>query len=55
MLIEFKTKKEGILQKKLDRFKELKIKSFMDSLEDNEKIEYDKVYEWVKLHKKLIC
>jgi len=55
MLIEFNTKKEGIIQKKVKRFEELKIKEFSDTLEDNEKKEYDEVYKWVKLHKKLIC
>ena len=55
MILEFNIMKEGLILKKLDRFEKLKVRDFSGTLEDNEKIEYDKVYKWVKLHKKLIC
>ena len=50
MVLEFKTKKEGVLQKKLKRFEELKVKNFSDTLDKKEEIEFDKLYEWLKIH-----
>lgn len=52
-VIEFGTlglRKKDIEERKLKRFNELKGREFSDILTDSEKIEYDKVYKWVKLH-----
>lgn len=51
MVVEFKTKKEGILQKKIKRFKELKVKNFSDTLDENEEIEFNEIEQWLKIHK----
>lgn len=50
MVLEFKTKKEGILQKKIKRFEELKVKNFSDTMDKKEEIEFDKLEEWLKIH-----
>ena len=50
MLLEFKTKKEGILQKKLKRFDELKVKNFEDAFIGNEEDEFNELAEWLKIH-----
>ena len=50
MVLEFKTKKEGMLQKKIRRFEELKVKNFSDTLDKNDEIEFDKLEEWLKIH-----
>lgn len=50
MVIEFNKKREGILQKKLKRFEELKIGYFNQNLEDYEEIELDNLGEWLKIH-----
>ena len=50
MLLEFKTKKEGILQKKKKRYEELKVKNFQDSFIGNEEDEFNELAEWLKIH-----
>jgi hypothetical protein len=50
VVLEFKTKKEGILQKKIKRFEELKVKNFSDTMDKKEEIEFDKLEEWLKIH-----
>lgn len=50
MVLEFKTKKEGMLQKKIKRFEELKVKNFSDTMDKKEEIEFDKLEEWLKIH-----
>ena len=50
MVLEFKTKKEGILQKKLKRFDELKVKNFEDAFIGNEEDEFNELAEWLKIH-----
>ena len=50
MVLEFKIKKEGILQKKIKRFEELKVKNFSDTLDENEEIEFDELEKWLKIH-----
>ena len=50
MVIEFNIKKEGAIQKKLNRYKELKIGYFMQSLNDKEEIEFDEIEQWLKIH-----
>ena len=50
MLLEFKTKKEGMLQKKLKRFDELKVKNFQDSFIGNEENEFNELEKWLKIH-----
>ena len=50
MVLEFKTKKEGILQKKLKRFDELKVKNFEDAFIGNEETEFNELEKWLKIH-----
>ena len=50
MLLEFKTKKEGILQKKKKRYEELKVKNFQDSFIGNEENEFNELEKWLKIH-----
>jgi len=50
VVLEFKIKKEGILQKKIKRFEELKVKNFSDTLDENEEIEFDELEKWLKIH-----
>lgn len=50
MILELKTKKEYILQRKLDRFSELKVKSFMDCLNESEENEMNSIANWLKIH-----
>ena len=50
MVIEFSEKREGMLQKKLNRFEELKIGYFEQNLEDYEERELNDLGEWLKIH-----
>ena len=50
MLLEFKTKKEGVLQKKKKRYEELKVKNFQDSFIGNEENEFNELEKWLKIH-----
>ena len=50
MVLEFKTKKEGIVQKKLKRYEELKVKNFQDSFMGNEENEFNQLSEWLEIH-----
>lgn len=50
MVLEFKIKKEGMLQKKIKRFEELKVRNFSDTLDRSEEIEFDELEEWLKIH-----
>jgi len=50
VVIEFNQKRDGIVQKKLKRFEELKIGYFEQNLEDYEERELDDLGEWLKIH-----
>ena len=50
MVLEFKVKKEGILQKKIKRYEELKVKNFQDSFMGNEESEFNQLSEWLEIH-----
>ena len=50
MVLEFKTKKEGVLQKKKKRYEELKVKNFQDSFIGNEENEFNELEKWLKIH-----
>ena len=50
MVVEFNTRKGEVLQKKIDRFNELKVKYFMDNLNDKEEIEFNNIEKWLKIH-----
>jgi len=49
-VIEFRSRSKDILEKKEKRFKELKVKNFMDSFQDNEESEFNELDEWLKIH-----
>lgn len=53
-VIEFKSRKTDMYEIKLTRFEELKPKSFSDTLSPAEEIEFDKLYEWLQIHKNSI-
>lgn len=50
MVLEFQTRKDDVVQKKLNRFNELKVKSFMDCLNESEEIEMNNIVNWLKIH-----
>ena len=50
MVLEFKTKQEGVLQKKKKRYEELKVKNFQDSFIGNEENEFNELEKWLKIH-----
>lgn len=50
MILEFKTRKDDVIQKKLYRFNELKVKNFMDCLSESEENEMNNISEWLKIH-----
>ena len=50
MVLEFKTKKEWVLQKKKKRYEELKVKNFQDSFIGNEENEFNELEKWLKIH-----
>ena len=49
-VIEFKSKTSNLLEKKLKRFNELKIKNFEDSFIGNEEKEFNEIAEWLRIH-----
>jgi len=49
-VIEFKSRRNEVLEKHLARFNQLKVKYFSGTLEDNEVIEFDDECEWLKIH-----
>lgn len=50
MVIEFTNKKEVIVQKKIKRFEELKVRYFNQTITDTEEIEFDDIEKWLKIH-----
>ena len=50
MIIEFKSNKTNIINKKLKRFNDLKVKNFSGILTDSEEIELDETEKWLKIH-----
>ena len=50
MVIEFNLKKEVIIQKKIKRFEELKVRYFNQTITDKEEIEFDNIEKWLKIH-----
>jgi hypothetical protein len=50
-VIEFKSRKTDMYEVKLARFQELKPRSFSDTLSLAEEIEFDKLYDWLQIHK----
>lgn len=50
MIIEFKSNKMSLIDKKLKRFNDLKVKNFSGILTDTEEIELDETAEWLKIH-----
>lgn len=49
-VIQFKSRTSSLLQKKLRRFNELKIKYFEDAFIENDEDEFNKLAEWLKIH-----
>jgi hypothetical protein len=49
-VIEFKSKKDKLLEKKYARFDELKIKDFSGILTPTEEKEYNDLDEWLEIH-----
>lgn len=50
-VIEFRTRKVDLFERNLARFEELKPKNFSDTLSLAEEIEFDKLYNWLQVHK----
>lgn len=50
MVLEFKSNKTNLINKKLERFNQLKIRNFSGTLEDYEERELNEVSEWLQIH-----
>lgn len=50
MILEFKSNKMSLIDKRLKRSIELRVKEFSGTLTDLEEIELDKTTEWLKIH-----
>lgn len=50
IVIEFTNKKDVIIQKKIKRFEELKVRYFNQTITDKEEIEFDNIEKWLKIH-----
>lgn len=46
--------KEGLIQKKVYRFEQLKIRDFSGTITEFEEKEYDELEKWLKLHNKKV-
>lgn len=49
-VIEFKSRTSSLLEKKLKRFNQLKIKNFEDSFIENEENEFNELAKWLQIH-----
>ena len=49
-VIEFKSGTSNVIDKKLKRFNELKVKNFEDSFIGNEENEFNELEHWLKIH-----
>ena len=49
-VIEFKSRTSNMLEKKLKRFNELKVKYFEDAFIDNDENEFNELEKWLKIH-----
>jgi hypothetical protein len=52
MLIEFKSRKDDLLEEYIKKFNGFKVKEFSGILTESERKEYDRVYEFIKIHNK---
>lgn len=49
-IIQFKSGTSNIIEKKLKRFNELKIKYFEDAFIGNDENEFNELEDWLKIH-----
>lgn len=50
-VIQLASRKVDLFERNLARFEELKPKSFSDTLSLAEEMEFDKIYNWLQVHK----
>jgi uncharacterized membrane protein len=50
LVVEFKSRKERVLQLKYSRFEELKRRYFMQNLSEDEENEMNSLSQWLKIH-----
>jgi hypothetical protein len=49
-VIEFKSRSNEVIEMKLIRFNQLKVKNFSGTLEEYEEKEFDNISKWLKVH-----
>lgn len=48
MTFDFSNYKDNLYSKKMDRLNQLKIKNFNDNITDEELVEMDNIFEWIR-------